>query len=63
MKIHAVSALGSETACGMIISERLCRGESRLVERKRGKPIHASTYWQIRGQSDVSCGNCLKVMP
>lgn len=62
MKIHAVSALGAETACGMVILERLGRGESRIVERKRGNPIHVSTCWQLRGQSDVSCGNCLKVM-
>jgi hypothetical protein len=63
MKIHAVSALGLETACGVRVRERLVRGESRIVDRHNGKPIHVSTCWQLRGQSDVSCANCLKVMP
>jgi len=61
--LQLAKQIGVTQKSAWFMLQRLGKGESRLVERKRGKPIHASTCWQLRGQSDVSCGNCLKVMP
>lgn len=62
MKIHAVNVLGMETACGVKLRERIGRGETEIVERKPKGQIRVSTCWQLRGQSDVTCMNCLKAM-